>query len=199
MRVEIKNLVKSLGVTTLYVTHDQSEALTMSDRVAVMDDGVFVEENVPRAMYLNPKSAFTATFLGDTNLFEGQVVERSGPQGTCTVQTKIGPVVCPSQDFPQDEDAIWIACRPEDVRIMAEDPHGENVYSGTITAAIFTGDQLTYEIDVKGQKVQAKLGPHSPFDINDQVFVRLEPERCLLMVRSESSLASPAPGGTNND
>ena len=192
MRVEIKNLVKSLGVTTLYVTHDQSEALTMSDRVAVMNAGVFVEENVPRAMYLNPKSAFTATFLGDTNMFEGTVVERSGANGTCTVNTKIGPIVCPASNCPVSEDDIWIACRPEDVNVNAQHPGGDNVYEGSISMALFTGDQITYEISINGQKLQAKLGPHSHFDINDKVFLKLDPQRCLPMERTSDHIPQTA-------
>ena len=77
MRFELKHLVKSLGVTTLYVTHDQMEALTMSDHVAVMHGGVFVEAATPKELYLRPRSAFTATFLGADNLIAGKVV------GTC--------------------------------------------------------------------------------------------------------------------
>ena len=192
MRVEIKNLVKSLGVTTLYVTHDQSEALTMSDRVAVMNAGVFVEEDVPRSMYLNPKSAFTATFLGDTNLFEGDVLERSTANGTCTVNTKIGPIVCPAENCPVGEDSIWVACRPEDITVFAQEPGGENVYKGSISIALFTGDQITYEIDVNGQKIQAKLGPHNHFDIDAQVFLKLDPQRCLPMQRTGDLLAQAA-------
>ena len=192
MRVEIKNLVKSLGVTTLYVTHDQSEALTMSDRVAVMNAGVFVEENAPRDMYLNPQSAFTATFLGDTNLFEGNVVDRSGANETCTVDTKIGPIVCPRRDCPEEEDAIWVACRPEDVVLGIQELPGENVYKGSIKTALFTGDQITYEIDINGQKIMAKLGPHDHFEINDQVFVKLNPERCRPMRRTGDLLPQSA-------
>src|SRR6266498_3641464 len=96
MRLEIKNLVKSLGVTTLYVTHDQMEALTMSDRVAVMKEGVFVEEATPKDLYLHPHSAFTATFLGDTNLIAGKVVGRSTRDVMWRVETKHGQILCPA-------------------------------------------------------------------------------------------------------
>ena len=192
MRVEIKNLVKSLGVTTLYVTHDQSEALTMSDRVAVMNAGIFVEENAPRSMYLNPQSAFTATFLGDTNLFAGTVTDRSGSNGTCTVDTKIGVIVCPVADCPADEDDIWIACRPEDVTVAAQQLLGDNVFKGTINTALFTGDQITYEVNVNGQTVQAKLGPHDHFDINDQVFLKLDSDRCRPMSRTGEHMPQTA-------
>ena len=192
MRLEIKNLVKSLGVTTLYVTHDQSEALTMSDRVAVMNAGVFVEENAPRSMYLNPQSAFTATFLGDTNLFAGTVTDRSGSNGTCTVDTNIGVIICPVADCPADEDAIWIACRPEDVTVAAQPLPGDNVYKGTVNTSLFTGDQITYEVEVNGQTIQAKLGPHEHFDVNDQVFLKLDADRCRPMRRTDDHLPQSA-------
>ena len=90
MRFELKHLVQSLGVTTLYVTHDQMEALTMSDSVAVMHEGMFVEEATPQELYLRPRSAFTATFLGETNLIAGKVVGRAASDGLWRVETLHG-------------------------------------------------------------------------------------------------------------
>src|SRR6266487_7045759 len=101
MRFELKNLVKSLGVTTLYVTHDQMEALTMSDSVAVMHEGVFVEEASPKELYLRPRSAFTATFLGETNLIAGKVVGLAASDGLWQVETPYGPIVCATAYEPE--------------------------------------------------------------------------------------------------
>ena len=181
MRLELKNLVKSLGVTTLYVTHDQMEALTMSDRVAVMREGVFVEEATPKDLYLHPHSAFTATFLGDTNLIAGKVVGRSTRDVMWRVETKHGQILCPATDCCEGEDSVWIVCRPEAVIVTATDPRGANVFSGRIAAAIFVGDQVTYSIDLGNQVLQAKRDPFSSFQEGDQVFVQLPPERCLLI------------------
>ena len=183
MQIEIKNLVKSLGVTTLYVTHDQTEALTMSDKVAVMRDGLLVEEDMPREIYLRPRSTYTATFLGETNLIAGKVVNRSTANSMCQVETALGRLICPDPHWPKEQDSIWVAYRPEGVIISAENPQRENVFQGRIGAVIFTGDQVMYKIELRDQVLQAKTDPHSSFARDDQVFVELSPKKCLLIRR----------------
>jgi iron(III) transport system ATP-binding protein len=190
MRLEIKSLVKSMRVTTLYVTHDQIEALTMSDRVAVMRDGVFVEEATPRDVYLRPHSAFTATFLGETNLLAGQVVAGATADGTCQVETPHGRLVCPVQSWPEPATSVWVACRPEGVQVTACHPPGENVLRGRIVTAIFAGDQMTYRVAIGDQMLQAKSDSLSSFHDGDQVWVQLPPERCLLLRRGAETTAS---------
>jgi iron(III) transport system ATP-binding protein len=187
MRFEIKHLVKSLGVTTLYVTHDQMEALTMADRVAVMQEGVFVEEAAPRDIYLRPRAAFTASFLGDTNLIAGQVMGRATADAMWRVHTSHGPLLCPAEDWPEGPDRVWVACRPEGLLVTAAAPQGDNVLTGRIIAAIFAGDQITYRIAVGAQVLQAKSPPFSSFQEGDQVFVQLPSERCLLMRRADEA------------
>jgi iron(III) transport system ATP-binding protein len=181
MRIEIKSLVKVLGVTTLYVTHDQTEALTMSDRVAVMKEGVFIEEASPKDIYLRPHSAFTATFLGETNLLAGRTIAPSTRDGMWCVETTHGALFCPTSSWPQAHERVWIACRPEGVIITRDDPGGENVLTGRIAAAIFAGDQISYSIDLGDQVLQAKSDPFNGLQEGDPVFVQLPPERCLLI------------------
>ncbi len=165
MRFELKNLVKSLGVTTLYVTHDQMEALTMSDSVAVMHEGVFVEEATPKELYLRPRSAFTATFLGETNLITGKVVGRAASDGLWQVDTPHGPIVCTTDYGLEGQDSVW--------------------FPGRITAVVFAGDQITYSIAMGAQAIHVKSEPFSGFQDGDQVFVQLPPERCLLIRRDD--------------
>ena len=185
MRFEIKHLVKSLGVTTLYVTHDQMEALTMADRVAVMQEGIFVEEATPRDIYLRPRATFTASFLGETNLIAGTVVGHTDTDGRRCVETPHGSLICPTGDWLDGPHSVWIACRPEGLLVTATAPQGENVLTGRVIAAIFAGDQITYRISVGEQVLQAKSDPFSSFHEGDQVFVQLPPERCLLMRRPD--------------
>ena len=185
MRLELKNLVKALGVTTLYVTHDQMEALTMSDSVAVMHDGVFVEEAMPKDLYLRPHSAFTATFLGETNLIAGKVIGPAANDGLWRVDTPHGPMVCPMDSGAAARDSVWVACRPEGVRVSAARPAGENVFPGRITAVVFAGDQIIYSITLGEQTIQVKSDPFSGFQDGGQVFVQLLPERCLLIHRDD--------------
>jgi iron(III) transport system ATP-binding protein len=185
MRFELKHLVKSLGVTTLYVTHDQMEALTMSDKVAVMQGGTFVEEATPKELYLRPRSAFTATFLGETNLIAGKVMGRAASGGLWQVETPHGPMVCPANCGLADQDSVWVACRPEGVAVTAVRPPGENVFPGCITTVVFAGDQIMYSIAVGEQTIQVKSDPFRSFQDGDHVFVQLPPERCLLIRRDE--------------
>ena len=168
MRFELKNLVKSLRVTTLYVTHDQMEALTMSDKVAVMQGGVFVEEATPKELYLRPRSAFTATFLGETNLIAGKVVGRAASDGLWRVETAHGPIVCPMGDRPAGQDSVWVACRPEGAVVTAPRPPGENVFPGRITTVVFAGDQIMYSIAVGEQAIQVKSDPFRSFQDGDE-------------------------------
>src|SRR6266850_1747271 len=132
MRLEIRSLVKVLGVTTLYVTHDQTEALTMSDRVAVMKDGVFIEEASPEDIYLRPHSAFTATSLGETNLLAGKAVGLSSRDGMWRVETPQGFLLCPAHSRTQAEERVWLACRPEGLILRVDNPGGDNVLTGRI-------------------------------------------------------------------
>jgi iron(III) transport system ATP-binding protein len=186
MRFELKNLVKSLGVTTLYVTHDQMEALTMSDNVAVMQGGVFVEEATPKELYLRPRSAFTATFLGETNLIAGKVVGRAASDGLWQVETPHGPMVCAADCGPAGQGSVWVACRPEGAVVTAVRPPGENVFPGRITTVVFAGDQIMYSIAIGEQAIQVKSDPFRSFQDGDQVFVQLPPERCLLIRRDDA-------------
>jgi ABC-type Fe3+/spermidine/putrescine transport system ATPase subunit len=167
------------------VTHDQMEALTMSDSVAVMHDGVFVEESTPKDLYLRPHSAFTATFLGETNLIAGKVVWPAANDSWWRVDTPHGPMVCPPDSGPEARDSVWVACRPEGVRITATRPPGENVFPGRITAVVFAGDQITYSITLGAQTIQVKSDPFRGFQDGDQVFVQLPPERCFLIRRDD--------------
>jgi iron(III) transport system ATP-binding protein len=188
MQLEIKNLVKSLGVTTLYVTHDQTEALTMSDKVAVMREGILIEEDLPRNIYLRPRSAYTATFLGETNLIAGKIVKCSAGNGMCQVESAIGRLTCPTPQSGNEQDNIWVAYRPEGMNISAENPQRQNVFQGRIRAAIFTGDQVIYKIAVQNQVLQAKTDPHCSFAHDEQVFVELSPEKCLLIRREHEAI-----------
>jgi len=186
MRVELKHLVKFLGVTTLYVTHDQMEALTMSDKVAVMQGGVFVEEATPKELYLRPRSVWTATFLGETNLIAGKVVGRAASDGLWQVETPHGPMVCPADCESAGQDSVWVACRPEGAVITAVRPPGDNVFPGRITTVVFAGDQILYSIAVGEQALQVKSDPFCSLQEGDPVFVQWHPERCLLIRRDDT-------------
>ena len=112
MRHEIKSLVKRLETTTLYVTHDQLEALSMSDTVALLRDGMVVQEGAPRDVYLPPADPFAANFLGRTNLLEGVVVDGGH------VETPWGEMQCPLPDWATTGTPLRVGFRPENVSLL---------------------------------------------------------------------------------
>ncbi len=179
MRLEIRRLVAASGVTTLYVTHDQAEALTMSDRLAVMNEGVFIETATPHDIYLRPRSVFTATFLGDANVVEGSVEMRR--DAMCVVQTSLGALVCPMDESLNGCLHVAVVCRPEAIQITLNRPEGVNVVPGRITAALFAGDRVTYSIATAGRALQATAAPGAPLREGDRVYAHLPPEKCQLV------------------
>jgi iron(III) transport system ATP-binding protein len=181
MRLEIKRLVKSLGLTTLYVTHDQLEALTMSDRIAVMRDGAFVEVAAPRDLYLHPRSSFAATFLGETNLIDGTLESRR--DNTWMVRTAVGTLACAVNGRDEPAHEVALVCRPEATRVCASHPGGDNVVPGQVAAAVFCGDQVTYCIEVGDRLFQARGDAESAVREGDRVYLQLPPDRCRLVRR----------------
>jgi spermidine/putrescine ABC transporter ATP-binding subunit len=151
MQLELKALNKQLGTTFVYVTHDQEEALTMSDRIAVMDSGRVAQLGTPAEIYENPRTAFVARFIGESNFFNGQVDRRTGGQwivaqpGGGTFQVPDHPNVGPARE-------VRIAVRPEWMDVQKPDsiPPGENALVGTIRDIIYLGETMHVIVTVPG-------------------------------------------------
>src|SRR5579859_267970 len=176
MRHEIKSLVRRLGTTTLYVTHDQLEALSMSDRVALVNNGNIVQEGAPRDVYLRPTDSFAANFLGRTNLLEGTVADVAAG----TVATRWGVLRCAIPAWASQGSDVTIGFRPESV-VLSEGLATEDGLSGRVTSASFTGDAVEYQIDLGGRMVRAKGQPFFVLDEGREVLVRVPSERCYLL------------------
>jgi iron(III) transport system ATP-binding protein len=176
MRHEIKTLVRRLGTTTLYVTHDQLEALSMSDRVALVNEGVIVQEGAPRDVYLRPADAFAANFLGRTNLLEGTIADAIAG----TVDTRWGTlrVALPTTAIRGSD--VTVGFRPESV-VLSEGPAAGDGLAGKVAAASFVGDAVEYQIDLGGRTVRAKGQPFVVLDEGKDVLVRVPPERCYVL------------------
>jgi spermidine/putrescine transport system ATP-binding protein len=143
MQLELKALNKQLGTTFVYVTHDQEEALTMSDRIAVMDNARVAQLGTPAEIYENPRTAFVAKFIGESNFFEGRVVESSN--GQCRVQqTGQATFQVPGHPSLSHGGSVRIAVRPEWMDVFRPDavPPGENALIGTIRDIIYLGETL---------------------------------------------------------
>lgn len=149
MRTEIRRLHQSLGLTTLYVTHDQEEALSLSDRIVLLRGGVIQQVGTPEEVYGEPRSSYVAGFLGYRNLIPVTVVER-GPDGV-TVALPGGPRLpgTPRGDLEAQREAI-AAVRPEDVEILPPDTAGPNVLRARVELAEFVGNGFESSADVGG-------------------------------------------------
>jgi iron(III) transport system ATP-binding protein len=178
MRIEIKDLSKELNLSVLYVTHDQAEALAMSDRILVMQAGVVLQEGKPLDIYRKPKTQFVANFIGNANLFEGRLLSHSGEMGD--VETQHGRLKCLlSKDF-KDGDQVLISTRPEEVRLFKQKPpDGENVFCGKVAKLTFLGDCLDCRVELESDLVRAKLQPDLIYQEGESVFVHLPSEKTL--------------------
>lgn len=149
MQTELKRLQERVGITFVYVTHDQEEALTLSDRVAVMNAGRVLQVGAPSEVYERPASRFVADFIGDTNFFEG-TVEATRP--TIVVRTKRGFMLrCIATTRVESGMQVLVAVRPEQIAIGSLDADSEdNVIDGVISGRMYLGDLIQYHVQIEG-------------------------------------------------
>ncbi|SDF46770.1 ABC transporter ATP-binding protein [Phytopseudomonas seleniipraecipitans] len=150
MQMEIKHIHQRLGVTVVYVTHDQSEALTMSDRVAVFHQGEIQQIAPPRELYEAPCNTFVAQFIGENNRFAGELVSRDGDN--CTVQLSRGEKVqALAVNVGQPGDSVSLSIRPERIRLNAAAEGCDNRFSGRVSEFIYLGDHVRVRLEVCGK------------------------------------------------
>jgi spermidine/putrescine transport system ATP-binding protein len=155
LQIELKALQEQLGITFIYVTHDQEEALTMSDRLAVMADGRVEQVGTPDEVYEEPATAYVADFLGLSNLMEGLVSAANG-NGTCRVRVGETDLTARSTETPAG--SVKLVIRPERVRLLPTGSLGSNCLHGTVDRVIYLG--ATRQIVVRlvhGETIQAML------------------------------------------
>jgi iron(III) transport system ATP-binding protein len=162
MRVELRRLVKSLGVTTLFVTHEQIEALTLSDAVAVMKDGRIVQAGAPLDIYRRPETAFVADFIGRSNLVPGTVTAAAGGDGILRVECALGNLAC-SAPAGMSGGAVVVAIRPEHIELAPRGEPQENALRGVLEAASFVGTTMDCTVRIGPQAFKVQLHPeHTP-------------------------------------
>ncbi len=167
MRNELKQLTSSLGITTLFVTHDQLEALTLSDQVAVMDSGRLVQYGPPREIYEAPRNRFAAEFIGSANFFEGTVTDAVETGGVTGVETEHGVLRCTAAEALPQGARVAVAVRPENVTLHAGAPpeaDGLNVLSGTVRSVVYLGNTLDCQVEVGAALVKADVHPGEEMD-----------------------------------
>lgn len=170
-RLELRNLVKRLGMTALYVTHDQTEALTMSDRVAVMRDGEIIQEASPVEIYQKPNSRFVASFIGQCNFAKCTVQCPSVDGETGIVDCEWGPLAYLDDGSQQAGETATIAVRPENVRIAQHSKNEVSALGGTVSEIVFLGESIECKVDLGSSHIVARLHPSQAVSVGDKVGV----------------------------
>jgi ABC-type Fe3+/spermidine/putrescine transport system ATPase subunit len=189
MQLELKALNKQLGTTFVYVTHDQEEALTMSDRIAVMDHARVAQLGTPAEIYENPRTAFVAKFIGESNFFEGRITGRVDG-GWDVADARGATFRIPPQTGLTIGATVRIAVRPEWLDVCAPDdvPAGENAVSGIIRDVIYLGETMHVLVTLSGGaemtvavRNEGQLIKPLPWKRGDAAAVAWKPEDCQIL------------------
>jgi iron(III) transport system ATP-binding protein len=185
MRSELRRLQKDVGVTAIYVTHDQSEALALSDRIAVMHDGRIVQIGTPQQIYYGPRNAFVAGFVGRSNILKGRFTNRT-PDGAVRLETVLGPLLCAAEDKASGATPGAALIRPEHVRLAPAGSGlpGPNRFPGKVLQTMFLGEAFETVVDLGLTKVLVRTMDRG-FDIAAPVDVYFPVERTLAIVFDE--------------
>lgn len=175
MQVELKNIQQRLGITFIYVTHDQEEALSMSDTIVVMDNGIIQQIGTPQDIYNEPKNAFVADFIGESNIVDGimrrdELVSFSGHTFKCL-----------DSGFDKDE-PVDVVVRPEDVDVV---PAEQGMLHGTVTSSVFKGVHFEMIVDIGGFKWMIQSTDYQA--VGDHIGLYIEPDAIHIMKKSEYS------------
>jgi iron(III) transport system ATP-binding protein len=184
MRFEIRDLVRRLNITALYVTHDQTEALSMSNRIAVMRAGKIIQEGSPREIYLAPRDEFVADFLGKSNFLRGKVVEYDPAERTAVVDTTVRRFRCLAMAELAPGDAVLLSVRPSGVQIRrggsAEDP---NTFVARLKTLNFVGDYIEGEASAGADTLKILLDPYQEFRVGDEIYLHIPSDRLATVTR----------------
>ena len=158
MRAELRRLQRELGITTIYVTHDQTEAMALSDRVAVMHEGLVVQLGPPEEIYDRPNSRFVAGFIGTSNLLAGQVVAFAGIGQPGRIACALGTVEAVFRHPAAPGMPVWIAIRPEHLSPVAP----KDGLPGVIRNVTFLGETTEWVVEVAGDTCWSALPAAAP-------------------------------------
>jgi len=182
MRFELKRMQRELRLTTIYVTHDQEEALALSHEIAVMREGRIVQKAPPREIYDLPNSRFVADFVGNTNFIEG-TVRGHEPDGHLIVDSPIGAVTVANPVACAVGDKVTLSMRPENLMVYEtrEAAGAANVFEGKVFTKVFLGETLDFQIKVNEQVVLARVHPAHKTPVGGTIFFSVDPQRCIAL------------------
>jgi putrescine transport system ATP-binding protein len=187
---ELMHLRQKLGLTFLIVTHDQEEAMTVADRIGVMDQGRLVQVATPPEIYEQPNSRWVADFIGDVNLIEGHVVE-VGPSASTIMSASAGKLHAAAATDAGPGDTVWVAIRPEKVRISHEPPDASaaNCVAGQVSSIGYLGDVSVYKVRLDNGFVMKAAAANMtslierPFRWDERVWLSWAPDAGVVLAR----------------
>ena len=189
LRYELRRIVKDLGLTALHVTHDQEEAMSISDRVVVMRKGRIVESGKPLELYMRPKNIFTANFVGEANFLEG-IIERVVEKGSI-IDLRGGLKIVSRDKNMKVGDRVVVAFRPEFTFLGKKE--GENILSGNITGIVYLGSLVRLHIELPNENIiiikRALRFSESLPKIGEKVTISISPENVLMYPYPERGLS----------
>ena len=181
LRFELKRIQREVGLTTIYVTHDQGEALALSHQLAVMNEGRIVQIGTPHAIYDHPRTKFVADFIGTTNFISGTALGRSEHAGRWNVRTPAGDLLVHADSELSPNMRVTVSIRPEDVELFEEAPeaNSSNLTSGLLDQKIFLGDFIDCQVKIGDVILLSRAHPSLRTPIGGQIHVRTNPDKCV--------------------
>ncbi len=193
MRFELKRLQQDLGLTMLFVTHDQTEALALSDEIAVINAGRILQRGAPQEIYRRPKSRFVADFLGSSNFVTATVETIAGSDGIGAVRTPQGVLRCSFTSAVRVGQPVSVTMRAEDIALVEHGGAFANAkisgLEGGIVSRVFLGDALEYLVRIGEQEIRIRARPDSEFAPYQKVLVGFAADKCVALPDQEA----PAP------
>lgn len=186
MRTEIRRIQQELNITSVYVTHDQIEAMTLSDRIVIMNNGIIEQIGTPMDIYRYPKSKFVANFIGRANFVPGVIAGKTNGKLAINAMGKVLDIPKAQEDFSVNDD-VTLIIRPEIVKVQRD--AGE--YEGLIKRAVYLGDLVEYEVDISGQTLTGVETDPDHMEVipaGSKVFVHF-PEKHIRVLPAENGNA----------
>jgi iron(III) transport system ATP-binding protein len=185
LRFEIKSLVRRMGITSVYVTHDQAEAMVISDRIAVMNSGNVVQIGSARDIYTKPADKFVADFIGTMNFISGEIVHSLPDTDAVYVRTEFSEkMLCKisGNTAASPGEKVYASIRPEDVEVFTEPPQArENLFKGTIIHKAYLGNFLYFFVNVNDTMIRVQVPHHLPQEEGQELYMLLNPEKCMIL------------------
>jgi spermidine/putrescine transport system ATP-binding protein len=181
MQLELKRLQRKLGITFIYVTHAQDEALTMSDRIIVFRDGHIEQEGSPLEIYQRPNSLFVADFIGESNILEGIIIKKTDNYVTVSLYGKYFVKVKTNQFEVEDE--VYLIVRPEDIQVKKH--HTGNLIESQVRDIIYNGNFTKLIVYLEKKELKIQLNDDDvDYHKRDIVYLTMDAEKCVLFSRS---------------